>query len=72
MKSLILALLAGVAIASPTKRQNSYGGSNTISSIISSLEHQIASSGDETGPFAPISSQILNDYIEPIEAGSSK
>jgi len=64
MRSTVLATLAAGAVASPAGWPSKYGG-NGISSIVSSLEKLLQ--GAETGPFGPVTSQIISDYLEPIE-----
>ncbi|KAK3112816.1 hypothetical protein LTR53_010497 [Teratosphaeriaceae sp. CCFEE 6253] len=56
--------LATAAAASPTSKSGGYG-SNGLSSIISSLEKLL--SGVKSGTYAPVTTQIISDYIEPIE-----
>lgn len=66
MKGLSAALLAGVVAAAPNGPP-SYKPSNPLSSIISSLETLLKGDPAETGPFAPVTSEIIQDYVEPIE-----
>ncbi|KAK5704510.1 hypothetical protein LTR17_021818 [Elasticomyces elasticus] len=67
MKYLVLTALATAAAATPAGRPNSYG-SNTLSSIFSSLTKLLQNDPAQTGPFAPVTSQIIKDYVEPIAA----
>ncbi|KAK4543707.1 hypothetical protein LTR36_005352 [Oleoguttula mirabilis] len=63
MKRILLAALATVTAASPASPRSS-----ALSGVVSSLERLLQSDPAETGPFAPITSQIIKDYVEPLEA----
>lgn len=63
----VLPLLAGMAAAFPPSLPSAHGG-NSLGSIVSSVSQSLQS--ELVGPFAPISSQILRDYLEPIEVRS--
>lgn len=63
MKTTIVALLLTGAAASPP----SYGGS-TLNNIIGSLQRLVP--GLSAGNYAPVTSQIINDYAEPVKVGN--
>ncbi|KAK5120482.1 hypothetical protein LTR85_006137 [Meristemomyces frigidus] len=67
MLSALLATLAVAAIASPASPPGGYSN-NALSGAVSSLERLLGGDPAETGPFAPVTSQILKDYIEPVKA----
>lgn len=52
-----------LAVASPVARRDS----NPLASIVSSLESLLGSGVVDSGPFAPVTSQIIQDYIEPVQ-----
>lgn len=62
--------LAAVTVATPAGRPGGYGG-NTVSRVVSSLEGLLQGDLAGIGPFAPITNQILRDYVEPVEVGVS-
>jgi len=62
MKAAALALLFGSAAASPPGY-----GSSTIASIVSSLEKLLPANGWKSGDYAPVTSQIVKDYLEPVK-----
>lgn len=64
MKTATLALLLGSASASP----QGYG-SKTFSSIVSSLQKLLPANGWQSGDYAPVTSQIVKDYLEPVKVG---
>ncbi|KAK1810214.1 hypothetical protein LTR12_015422 [Friedmanniomyces endolithicus] len=67
MRCFVLAAFATTAAAIPATRPSNYGG-NPLSNIFSSLTILLHDDPAESGPFAPITDQILKDYVEPIEA----
>lgn len=60
MKTAVIALLLTGASASPS----GYGGS-TLNNIIGSLQRLVP--GLASGDYAPVTSQIINDYSEPVK-----
>ncbi len=68
MRCFVLAAFATTAAANPATRPSIYGG-NPLNNILSSLTSLLHDDPAESGLFAPITDQILKDYVEPIEVG---
>jgi len=66
MRNAIVAAFAATAAASPVGKSSAYG-SNDLSSIVSSVETLLQGDLARTGSLAPVTSQILEGYIEPIQ-----
>lgn len=66
MKSFLLSGLATLALSSPAASAGGYS-TNAFGDVVSSLERLLQGDSAETGPFAPVTSNIIKDYVEPLE-----
>lgn len=70
MKSVSFAALAGVAAALPNGPPPGYGSGNNLGNVVSSIEKLLQGDAAELASLAPVTSQILQDYVEPIQVSS--
>jgi len=70
MKYVVVAALAVAAKASPAWPSNNNAIGN-VGSVVSSLTQLLRDDSAMNGPFAPITNQIVKDYVEPIEVNPS-
>ena len=70
MRATVFAALAGVAVAAPGQPSSyGYNNGNAASSLMASLQKQLQGGLPSISSLAPVTSQILKDYLEPIEVG---